>query len=392
LLGKSGDFIVTGPLDGFHVVEMGGIGPAPFAGALLGDLGAEVLRIDRIARPGVEPDLPPRFDFYNRNKRPVAFDLKQPQAVAAVLNLVVKADALIEGFRPGVMERLGLGPETCHAINPRLVYARMTGWGQQGPMAQEAGHDINYLALTGALHCLGEADRPPPPPLNLVADLGGGALYLVVGLLAAAMEARRSGQGQTIDVAMIDGVTHLMSAFQAFRQQGTWTAQRADNIVDGGAPFYRSYATRDGRFVAVGAIEPHFYANLVKVMGLDSENLPDQNDRAAWPEMRERFAKSFATRTRDEWVAAAAGRDACLAPVLTIDEAPEHPQMQARDVYAIFDGLLHPSPAPRFSRTPSELRRPTPAPGRDSRQALADWGVPPDQVAALEAAGAIAQV
>jgi len=382
---------VTGPLDGFRVVEMGGIGPAPFAGALLGDLGADVLRIDRIARPGVEPDLPPRFDFYNRNKRSVALDLKQPQAVVTVLSLVANADALIEGFRPTVMERLGLGPEACLAINPRLVYARMTGWGQEGPMAQEAGHDINYLALTGALHCLGDADRPPPPPLNLVADLGGGALYLVVGLLAAAMESRQSGRGQAIDVAMIDGVTHLMSAFQAFRQQGSWTGRRADNIVDGGAPFYRSYATRDGRFIAVGAIEPQFYASLLKVMGIDGEHLPDQNDRAAWPQMRARFAKIFATRSRDEWVTAAAGRDACLAPVLTIDEAPEHPQMQARDVYSMFDGLRHPSPAPRFSRTRSELHRPTPAPGRDSRQALADWGVPPDQVAALEAAGAMAQ-
>lgn len=386
-----GDFIVTGPLDGFRVVEMGGIGPAPFAGALLGDLGADVLRIDRIAKRGVEPDPPPRFDFYNRNKRSIALDLKQQQAVATVLKLVAEADALIEGFRPGVMERLGLGPEVCHATNPRLVYARMTGWGQQGPIAQEAGHDINYLALTGALHCLGDADRPPLPPLNLVADLGGGALYLVVGLLAAAMESRQSGRGQTIDVAMIDGVTHLMSAFQAFRQQGSWTARRSDNIVDGGAPFYRSYATQDGKFVAVGAIEPHFYANLVTVMGLDSKDIPDQNDRAAWPEMRERFAKIFATRTRDEWVTAATGRDACLAPVLTMDEAPGHPQMLAREVYAMFDGLRHPSPAPRFSRTSSELHRPTPAAGRDSRQALADWGVPSDQVAALEAAGAIAQ-
>jgi len=383
--------MVTGPLDGFRVVEMGGIGPAPFAGALLGDFGADVLRIDRIAKPGVEPELPPRFDFYNRNKRSVAFDLKQPQAVAAVLNLLAKADALIEGFRPTVMERLGLGPDICMAINPRLVYARMTGWGQEGPMAQEAGHDINYLALTGALHCLGNADRPPPPPLNLVADLGGGALYLVVGLLAASMEARQSGRGQTIDVAMIDGVTHLMSAFQAFRQQGSWTGRRADNIVDGGAPFYGSYATSDGKFVAVGAIEPQFYASLLKVMGVDGERLPDQNDRAAWPKMRKRFAQIFAMRTRDEWVAAAAERDACLAPVLTIDEAPGHPQMQTREVYASFDGLRHPSPAPRFSRTPSTLRRPTPAPGRDSRQALADWGVPSDQVAALEAAGAMVQ-
>ena len=382
---------MTGPLDGFRLVEMGGIGPAPFAGALLGDLGADVLRIDRIARPGTEPDLPPRFDFYNRNKRSVALDLKQPEAVASVLHLVAKADALIEGFRPTVMERLGLGPEACLAINPRLVYGRMTGWGQEGPIAQEAGHDINYLALTGALHCLGDGDRPPPPPLNLVADLGGGALYLVVGLLAAAMEARQSGRGQTIDVAMIDGVTHLMSAFQAFRQQGSWTERRTDNIVDGGAPFYRSYTTRDGKFVAVGAIEPHFYANLVKVMGLAGENLPEQNDRPAWPKMRERFAQIFAMRTRDEWVVAAAGRDACLAPVLTIDEAPKHPQMEARDVYTLFDGLRHPSPAPRFSRTPSELRRSTPSPGRDSRQALADWGIPLEKIAALQAAGAMAQ-
>jgi alpha-methylacyl-CoA racemase len=378
-------------LQGFRVVEMGGIGPAPFAGALLGDLGADVVRIDRTAKPGVEPDLPAQFDFYNRNKRSVALDLKQPQAIATVLKLVTRADALIEGFRPSVMERLGLGPDACHTANPRLVYARMTGWGQDGPLAQEAGHDINYLALTGALHCLGDADRPPPPPLNLVADLGGGALYLVVGVLSAAMEARRSGQGQTIDVAMIDGVTHLMSAFQAFRQQGSWTERRADNIVDGGAPFYRTYATRDGKYVAVGAIEPHFYANLTKVLGLDAEELPDQNDRAAWPKMRERFANRFAMRTRDEWVTASAGRDACLAPVLTMDEAPEHPQMAARSVHTAFDGVRHPSPAPRFSRTPSALHRPTPRAGADSRTALVDWGLDADEVSALQAAGAMFQ-
>ena len=284
---------MTGPLHGFRIVEMGGIGPAPFAGGLLGDLGADVVRIDRIPRPGVEPDTPPRFDFYNRNKRSVALDLKQPAAVAAVLKLVGGADALIEGFRPGVMERLGLGPEVCLAVNPRLVFARMTGWGQQGPIAQEAGHDINYLALTGALHSMGDADRPPAPPLNLVADLGGGALYLTVGLLAAAIEARNSGKGQTIDVAMLDGVTHLMSAFQAFRQQGTWTERRSDNIVDGGAPFYGSYATKDDKYVAVGAIEPQFYVALLRVMELEAEALPDQNDRAVWPEMRKRFATVF---------------------------------------------------------------------------------------------------
>jgi alpha-methylacyl-CoA racemase len=382
---------VTGPLRGFRVIEMGGIGPSPFAGALLGDLGADVLRVDRVAKAGAEPDLPPRFDFYNRSKRSVAFDLKRPEAVRAVLQLVAKADALVEGFRPGVMERLGLGPDVCLEANPRLVYARMTGWGQQGPIAQEAGHDINYLALTGALQCLGYADRPPPPPLNLVADLGGGALYAVVGVLAAAMEARQSGRGQTIDVAMVDGVSHLMSAFQAFRQLGTWTDQRQDNVVDGGAPYYRCYTASDGKFVAVGAMEPHFYANLLKVMGLEGETLPDQNDRAAWPALRERFARVFSTRTRDDWVAAAAGLDACLTPVLSIDEAPTHPHMLAREVHTMFDGATHPSPAPRFSRTPSEIRRATPAPGRDSRVALADWGLSDDCVAALEATSAMVQ-
>lgn len=383
---------MTGPLDGFRVVEMGGIGPAPFACALLGDLGADVLRVDRILRPGSEPELPPQFDFYNRNKRSIALDLKKPEAVATILKLLGQADILVEGFRPGVMERLGLGPEVCHAANPSLVYARMTGWGQSGPLAKEAGHDINYLALTGALYCLGDDDRPPPPPLNLVADLGGGALYLVVGVLAAAWEAKRSGRGQTIDVAMIDGVTHLMSAFQAYRQQGTWSEKRGDNIVDGGAPFYRTYGTKDGKYVAVGAIEPHFYANLVEVMGLDPQQMPAQNDRSSWPMMRSVFARVFASRTRDEWVAAAAGRDACLSPVLTMDEAPAHPQMKTRDVYAMFDGVRHPSPAPRFSRTQSELTRPASRPGADNQTALADWGISPEDRQALVAVGAMADL
>ena len=381
---------MTGPLQGFRVVEMGGIGPTPFAGGLLGDLGADVVRIDRVSGAGAEPDTQ-RFDFYNRNKRSVALDLKKPTAVTTVLQLVMKADVLIEGFRPGVMERLGLGPEVCRKANPSLVYARMTGWGQTGPIAQEAGHDINYLALTGALHAIGDADRPPPPPLNLVADLGGGALYLAVGVLAAALEARKSGQGQTIDVAMIDGVTHLMSMFQAFRQQGVWTDKRADNIVDGGAPFYGSYATQDGKYVAVGAIEPQFYANLLSVMGLEPSNLPNQNDRRAWPPMRDRFASIFRTRTRDEWIALAAGRDACLSPVLSIDEAPEHLQMRTRKVYSAFDGLRHPSPAPRFDRTPATLVRATPRPGQNSREALADWGLAPEEIAALDAGGAMVQ-
>jgi alpha-methylacyl-CoA racemase len=366
---------MNGPLHGFRIVELAAIGPVPFAGALLADLGADVVRVDRVPVPGREPDLPPRFDFYNRNKRSVAFDLKQPAGVQAVLAMVRKADVLLEGMRPAVTDRLGVGPDACLAANPRLVYGRMTGWGQQGPLAQEAGHDINYLALTGALACLGEPGRRPPPPLNLVADLGGGAMYLAVGVLAAAIAARASGRGQVVDAAMIDGVVNLMSAFQAYRQQGTWTANREENIVDGGAPFYGTYATSDGRYVAVGAIEPQFYAALLAVLELDAASLPAQNDRSAWPAMRDRFAAIFGTRTRDQWVGLAAGRDACLSPVLTIDEAPQHPQMVARGSFTRFDGVLHPTPAPRLGGTPGALRRATPTPGAHQAEVLRDWDI-----------------
>lgn len=368
---------MNGPLQGLRILELAAIGPVPFAGALLADLGADVVRLDRLPVPGREPDPPPRFDFYNRNKRSVALDLKKPEGVQTAQKLVRRADVLLEGFRPGVTERLGLGPETCLAANPRLVYARMTGWGQQGPLAQEAGHDINYLAITGALACLGDPRLPPPPPLNLVADLGGGAMYLAVGVLAAAMAARSDGKGQVLDVAMVDGVANLMSAFQAFRQQGTWTANRGENIVDGGAPFYGTYETRDGCYVAVGAIEPQFYSALLEVMGLDPSGLSGQNDRPAWPALRERFAAVFRTRTRDEWAARAAGRDACLAPVLTIEEAPLHPHMAARGVFSDFDGVRHPTPAPRFGRTPAALCRGAPAAGEHQDEVLRDWGAAP---------------
>ena len=366
---------MNGPLNGFRVLELPAIGPVPFAGALLADLGADVVRIDRVTTLRTSPDVPPRFDFYNRNKRSVALNLKQPDAVQTALEMVGKADALLEGFRPGVAERLGLGPEPCHAANPRLIYGRMTGWGQHGPFAQEAGHDINYLALTGALHCIGYADRPPVPPLNLVADLGGGAMYLVVGVLAAALEARDSGRGQVVDAAMIDGVSNLMSAFQAFRQFGTWTENRGENIVDGGAPYYRTYETRDGKYVAVGAIEPQFYASLLSVLDLTAEEMPEQNERSTWPQVSERFAAIIRSRTRDEWVKIAAGRDACLAPVLDLDEAPHHPQMQARSVFMHFDEVVHPSPAPRFSRTQGTLRRPPPSPDQHYDEVLRDWGL-----------------
>ena len=375
--------MMTGPLSGFRVLELAAIGPVPFAGALMADMGADVVRVDRLMRPGDTPQTPPRFDFYNRNKRSIALDLKRPEGVEVLLQMVRHTDVLLEGFRPGVTERLGLGPDTCLEINPRLVYGRMTGWGQNGPMAMEAGHDINYLALTGALHAIGEAGRPPAPPLNLVADLGGGAMYLAVGILAAAMEAKASGKGQVVDTAMIDGVTNLMSAFQAFRQQGEWTDERGRNIVDGGAPYYGCYETKDAKYVAIGAMEPQFYAALLDLLGLTGQALPAQNERSTWPELRARFASIFLTRTRKEWEQAAAGRDACLAPVLSIEEAPQHPQMQARQVYMPFDNLIHPSPAPRFSRTPSSVRRSTPSAGQHTLEVLKEWGVSPSQIEKL---------
>jgi alpha-methylacyl-CoA racemase len=382
---------MPGPLSGVHVLELPAIGPAPFCGALLADMGADVVRIDRATAVDLGTPVPPRYDFYNRNKRSVALDLKSRPAVDAVLRLVRRADILIEGFRPGVAERLGLGPNECLEINPRLVYGRMTGWGQEGPLAQAVGHDINYLALSGALHCIGEKGRPPVPPLNLAADLGGGAMYLAVGVLAALTEARHSGRGQVVDAAMVDGVANLMSAFSAFRQMGEWTSERGENIVDGGAPFYGTYVTRDGKYVAVGAIEGRFYRALAAGMGLDPAQLPPQYDRTTWPQLRERFAEVFMTRTRDEWVATMAGRDACFSPVLNLDEAPVHPHMQARKVFSAFDGVQHPSPAPRFDRTPAALRRRAPAPGQHSAEVLAEWGVDAADIAALERAGAMLQ-
>ncbi|WP_417722480.1 CaiB/BaiF CoA transferase family protein [Salipiger sp.] len=366
---------MTGPLSDVKIVELAGQGPAPFAGALLADFGADVVIVDRPPEGGWQPEVPRPFDFYNRNKRSVALDLKSEAGRATARALIAGADILIEGYRPGVAERLGLGPEECLALNPALIYGRMTGWGQDGPMAQEAGHDINYLAMTGALHAIGQADAPPPPPLNLVADLGGGGMFLVTGLLVALHHARATGQGQVVDCAMLDGVSQLMSAFHAFRQQGSWTTNRQDNIVDGGAPFFGTYATRDGKYVSVGAMEPKFYANLLAGLGLDAAELPDRDVRANWPALRARFAEVFATRTRDEWEVHMAGRDACFSPVLDMDEARAHPQMQARGTFAEMAGLTWPAPAPRLSRTPGSLRNPAPEPGADSAAVLADWGV-----------------
>lgn len=366
---------MSGPLAGLRIVELAGQGPAPFAGAMLADFGAEVVLIDRPPESGWRPEIPREFDFYNRNKRSVALDLKSPGGRAAALRMVAKADVLIEGYRPGVAERLGLGPEVCLKANPRLIYARMTGWGQEGPLAGEAGHDVNYLALTGALHAMGPADSPPAPPLNLVADMGGGGMFLVAGVLMALHALRAGGSGQIVDCAMLDGVSQLMSAFHAFRQQGSWSERRQDNIADGGAPWFACYAASDGGFVSVGAVEGVFYANLLAVLGFAPGDLPDRAERRNWPELRARFAERFATRTRDEWTALMAGREACFAPVLTIEEAWSHPQMQARGTFQPMAGKLWPAPAPRLSATPGSLRRPAPEPGADAAEVWRDWGL-----------------
>jgi alpha-methylacyl-CoA racemase len=380
----------SGPLRGIRVVEMAGIGPGPFCAMLLADLGADVVRVDRIDSRDRGVDFPPRFDLLNRNKRSVALDLKSEAGRAAALRLVARAEILIEGFRPGVMERLGLGPEACRAVNPRLVFGRMTGWGQEGPLAGAAGHDLNYIALAGALDAIGRPGERPAIPLNLVGDFGGGALYLAMGVLAALIEARLSGQGQVVDASIVDGTASLMTMLLAMRQMGAWPGGRGENLLDGGAPFYDCYETRDGRHIAVAALESRFYAELLDRLGLKDAALPHRHDRGGWSALRERFAEIFRTRTRDEWCRILEGTDACFAPVLGLDECAAHPHNLARGVFVTVEGVVNPAPAPRFSRTPGRLGRPPPAPGADTLAALADWGFSPAELAALREAGAVA--
>ncbi|GAA2832465.1 CaiB/BaiF CoA transferase family protein [Kribbella solani] len=357
-----------GPLEGVKVVELAGIGPAPFACMMLAELGAEVLRIDR---PGGNVSLgPPELDLLNRGRRSVALDLKQPAAVGVVRSLVAQADVLVEGFRPGVAERLGLGPEDCHALNPRLIYGRMTGWGQDGPLAQSAGHDIDYLAISGALHLIGRAGGPPQVPANLLGDFAGGSLYLVIGVLAALHEARTSGRGQVVDAAIVDGSAHLTTMLLGALTAGSWRQERGTNLLDTGAPFYDVYETADGKHVAVGALEPQFYAELVEKLGID---LPDRNDPAQWPELRKALTETFRQRTQAEWTALFDGSDACVAPVLPL--AGEHPHLVARGTFVEHRGVRQAAPAPRFDRTPTSLDRPPARPGEHTREALADWGI-----------------
>ncbi len=379
-----------GPLSGVKIVELAGIGPGPFSGMLLSDMGADIVRVDRAAQ--VNPAV---FDKQNleplyRGRRSIGVDLKNPEGVELVLRLVENADALIEGYRPGVTERLGLGPDACLARNPKLVYGRMTGWGQDGPMAQAAGHDINYIALAGALAHFGRAGDKPVPPINLVGDFGGGGMFMAFGVVCGILEAQRSGKGQVIDVAMVDGTAVLMSMMWGLAKIGAWREEHGTNVLDSGAPFYDVYETKDAKFISLGSLEPQFYAELLQRLGLADAGLPAQMDPNGWPELRSRFNALFRTKTRDEWDAVLRGTDACYAPVLTMSEATNDEHIKARSTIIERGGVPQPAPAPRFSRTAPEIERDAPWPGQHTDEALADWGVAAGDIAKLRANGAIA--
>ncbi|MEU0006906.1 CaiB/BaiF CoA-transferase family protein [Streptomyces sp. NPDC006314] len=363
----------TGPLRGVRVVELAGIGPGPFAAMLLADLGADVVRVDRPGGPGLAID--PAYDVTNRNKRSVVVDLKAPDGPARVLDLAERADILIEGYRPGVAERLGVGPEECHARNPRLVYGRMTGWGQDGPLAPRAGHDVAYIALTGTLGMIGHPDEPPAVPANLLGDYAGGSLYLVVGVLAALHHARATGVGQVVDAAIVDGTAHLSAMIHGMLAAGGWQDRRAANLLDGGCPYYGTYETADGGYMAVGALESRFYEEFLRLLGLD-DLAPARKDWTRWGELRERVAARFRSRTRDEWTAVFEGSDACVAPVLSLREAPHHPHLAARGTFTDHGGITQPAPAPRFSATPTAVRTGPALPGADTAAVARDWGIP----------------
>lgn len=380
----------AGPLAGVRVLEIASLAPAPFAVTFLADLGAETVRIDRAGAGPALPGLPVGpGDPLGRGRRSVALDLKHPRAAETVLRLVERADVLVEGFRPGVCERLGIGPEPCLARNPRLVYGRLTGWGQDGPWAQRAGHDLTYLAVSGALAPLGPADGPPLPPANYVADFGGGGMLLAAGVLAALLERERSGAGQVVDAAMAEGAGLLSAFLHGLRAGGAWSDRRGENLLDGSAPFYACYACSDGGHVAVAALEPRFFAELLTRLDLDPGRLPAQYDRSGWPLLRATLAEVFAGRPRGHWAELFEGSDACVAPVLTLAEAPDHPQSRARGGFVSVGGVRQPAPAPRLSRTPAPVPTPAPFPGEHGDAVLVDWGLEPAEVSELRAAGVV---
>lgn len=383
----------AGPLDGVRVLEIQGLGPGPFAAMVLADLGADVIRIDRVEPGGLDlgGDRATGHDVLARSRRSVALNLKDPAGVAVLLRLVETADVLIEGFRPGVAERLGIGPQACAAANPALVYGRMTGWGQDGPWATMAGHDLNYIALAGALWPMGGTEGPPPVPLNLVGDFGGGGMLLVIGVLAALFERRDSGKGQVVDAAMVDGSALLLAMFHGMASLGVWdVTRRGHNLLDGGAPFYSTYACADGGFVAVGALEPAFYAALLDGLGLDAERWP-QHDRSRWPDLRTAIAERFAATDRSHWEDVFAGTDACVAPVLRLDEAFDHPHLRTRGTFVDVDGVTQAAPAPRFSRTPAAPPRAPRDPGADTDEVLGTLGLSEEDLASLTRDGVISR-
>jgi alpha-methylacyl-CoA racemase len=378
----------VGPLQGVKIVELAGIGPGPFAGMLLSDMGADIVRVDRAQAVTGDFSKPNREPLY-RGRRSIGVDLKNPDGVEAVLRLVEQADALIEGFRPGVTERLGLGPDACLARNPRLVFGRMTGWGQDGPLAQAAGHDINYIALAGALAHFGRAGAKPAPPINIVGDFGGGGMFLAFGVVCGILEARASGKGQVVDTAMVDGTAILMSMMWGLKEIGAWDEALGVNFLDTGAPFYDTYETKDGKFVSLGSLEPQFYAELIQRLGLEGEELPHQMDRNGWPVLREKFTALFKTKTRDEWTKVFEGSDACFAPVLTMSEATTNAHIQARGTVIERGGVAQPAPAPRFGRTAPEIVRDAPWPGQHTDEALREWGFAADEIAKLRDTAAV---
>ena len=377
-----------GPLKGIKILEVGGIGPGPFCGMMLSDMGAEMLRVDRLGYEGMFP-LDTKYDPLFRNRKSIRMDLRKPEGVEAVLKLVEGADALQEGFRPGVMEDLGLGPDICLKRNPKLVYGRMTGWGQDGPLSKAAGHDINYISLSGALHTIGRKGEPPVPPLNLVGDFGSGGMLLAFGMVCALYEAQNSRQGQVVDASMVDGSAALMSMMYGMKAAGMWKDERGANLIDGGCHFYDTYETADNKYISIGSIEPQFYALLLKHTGIDDQDFKNQMDMDKWPGNKDKIRAVFKTKTRDEWCKIMEGTDVCFAPVLSLEEAPKHPHNMARKTFIQVGGILQSGPAPRFSRTQPDIPSPAPKYGEHTESALTDWGFSASEIKALKVAGVI---